>query len=101
MRGDEAVTTKQVEAVYENGVLRPLEPLPLDEHQRVTLTVYDAEDSLASMIDHAFVERVRKEFRTNKSRPHRALGERTPNEFAFQIAASCNLKGLETFQNSP
>jgi len=54
--------TKQVEAVYENGVLRPLEPLPLDEHQRVTLTVSDVpEDQLASMIDHAFVGRARKE----------------------------------------
>ena len=53
--------TKQVEAVYENGVLRPLEPLPLDEHQRVTVTVSAEEDPLASIIDHAFVERARKE----------------------------------------
>jgi len=61
--------TKQVEAVYENGVLRPLEPLPLDEHQRVTLTVSDAEDPLASMIDHAFAERVRKEVQTMDYNP--------------------------------
>ena len=27
----------QVEAIYENGVLRPLEPLPLQEDQRVTV----------------------------------------------------------------
>ena len=54
--------TKQVEAVYENGVLRPLEPLPLEEHQQVTVTVSDVpEDQLASMIDHAFIERARKE----------------------------------------
>jgi len=52
--------TKQVEAVYENGVLRPLEPLHLDEHQRVTVTVSADEDPLASIIDHAFVERARK-----------------------------------------
>ena len=31
----------------------------------------------------------------HESRPHRALGERTPNEFAFQVAASRDLKGLE------
>ena len=31
--------TKQVEAVYENGMLRPLEPLPLSEHQHVTVTI--------------------------------------------------------------
>ena len=30
---------KQVEAVYENGVLRPLQPLPLEEHERVIVTV--------------------------------------------------------------
>ena len=36
--------TKQVEAVYEKGVLRPLDPLPLKEHQRVRVTVYSAAD---------------------------------------------------------
>jgi predicted DNA-binding antitoxin AbrB/MazE fold protein len=28
-----------VEAVYENGVLKPLEPLPLKEHEKVQLIV--------------------------------------------------------------
>jgi predicted DNA-binding antitoxin AbrB/MazE fold protein len=28
-----------VEAVYENGVLKPTQPLPLKEHERVTITV--------------------------------------------------------------
>ncbi len=28
-----------VEATYENGVLRPAEPLPLAEHEKVRLTV--------------------------------------------------------------
>ena len=27
------------EAIYENGVLKPLEPIKLPEHQRVTITV--------------------------------------------------------------
>ncbi len=31
--------TRQLEAVYEQGVLRPLEPLSLPEHQRVRLTL--------------------------------------------------------------
>lgn len=31
--------SKRLEAVYENGVLRPLEPLDLEEHQRVTVTI--------------------------------------------------------------
>ena len=30
---------RQIEAVYEHGVLRPLEPLVLPEHQRVRLTL--------------------------------------------------------------
>jgi predicted DNA-binding antitoxin AbrB/MazE fold protein len=34
--------TRQVEAVYEHGVLRPLEPLTLGESQRVKLTISDA-----------------------------------------------------------
>ena len=28
-----------VEAVYENGVLKPAQPLPLKEHEKVQLTV--------------------------------------------------------------
>jgi len=29
----------QIEAIYENGVLRPLSPLPLEENQRVRVFV--------------------------------------------------------------
>jgi predicted DNA-binding antitoxin AbrB/MazE fold protein len=29
----------QLEAIYENGVFRPLQPVDLPEHQRVTLTI--------------------------------------------------------------
>jgi predicted DNA-binding antitoxin AbrB/MazE fold protein len=36
--------TRSLQAVYEKGVLRPLEPLPLKEHQQVTVTVSDQED---------------------------------------------------------
>ena len=54
--------TKQVDAVFENGMLRPLEPLQLAEHQHVTITISDiADDPLTSMIDHDFLERARKE----------------------------------------
>jgi predicted DNA-binding antitoxin AbrB/MazE fold protein len=34
--------TKTLQAVYENGVLRPLEPLDLPEHQRVDLVLTPA-----------------------------------------------------------
>ena len=29
-----------IEAIYENGVLKPSEPLPLKEHEQVRLTVH-------------------------------------------------------------
>ena len=29
----------QLETIYENGVFRPLQPVPLNEHQRVTVTL--------------------------------------------------------------
>ena len=37
--------TKRVEAIYENGVLRPLEPVNLAEHQRVTVTLNEPEEA--------------------------------------------------------
>ena len=36
--------TRSLQAVYENGVLRPLEPLPFQEQQEVTVTVSDQTD---------------------------------------------------------
>jgi predicted DNA-binding antitoxin AbrB/MazE fold protein len=29
-----------VEAIYENGVLKPVEPLPLQEHEKVQVTIH-------------------------------------------------------------
>lgn len=37
----------QMEVVYENGVFRPLQAVPLAEHQRVTVTI-DAEDAASA-----------------------------------------------------
>jgi predicted DNA-binding antitoxin AbrB/MazE fold protein len=31
--------TKNIDAVYENGVFRPLEPIDMAENQKVTLTI--------------------------------------------------------------
>ena len=31
--------TLTIEAVYENGVLKPTQPLPLKEHERVQITI--------------------------------------------------------------
>ncbi len=39
---------RKVQAVYEGGILRPIEPLPLDEHQLVSVIILDevADDEL-------------------------------------------------------
>jgi predicted DNA-binding antitoxin AbrB/MazE fold protein len=39
-----------VQAVYENGVLKPAEPLPLHEHEHVRITVERPGRSLAAEI---------------------------------------------------
>ena len=45
--------TRSLNAVYEKGVLRPLEPLPFQEHQQVTVTVSDHADG--DWLDSAFL----------------------------------------------
>jgi predicted DNA-binding antitoxin AbrB/MazE fold protein len=44
---------EQIEVVYENGVLRPLEALPshFQEHQRLTVTVEDVADAADWLAD--------------------------------------------------
>jgi predicted DNA-binding antitoxin AbrB/MazE fold protein len=37
-QGDTAMPLT-IEAVYENGVLKPAQPLPLKEHEKVTVTI--------------------------------------------------------------
>ncbi|MFL5339841.1 MAG: antitoxin family protein [Gemmataceae bacterium] len=39
-----------VEAIYEGGVLKPVQPLPLSEHERVRITVEVAQPTLAERI---------------------------------------------------
>jgi predicted DNA-binding antitoxin AbrB/MazE fold protein len=51
---------QQVEAVYENGVLRPLEPLNLPDSQRVRITVATP-DAGRSARDMRLLERARAE----------------------------------------
>jgi predicted DNA-binding antitoxin AbrB/MazE fold protein len=54
--------TNQVEAVYHNGLLRPLEPLALEEHQRVTVVISEV-GSLPerSYLDAEYLASVREE----------------------------------------
>ena len=51
---------QHIEAVYENGVLRPLEPLDLLDSQRVTITVSTPEYGRSGR-DMKLLERVRAE----------------------------------------
>lgn len=37
--------TRTIEAVYEDGVLKPLTPLQLPEHQRVSVTIEELPES--------------------------------------------------------
>ncbi|MFL5245170.1 MAG: antitoxin family protein [Gemmataceae bacterium] len=39
-----------VEAVYENGVLKPAQPLPFKEHEKVSITVEEKQPTLAERI---------------------------------------------------
>ena len=41
----------QFEVVYENGVLRPLKPVDLPEHQRLSVTVNGPADPLTDILD--------------------------------------------------
>ena len=62
--------TKQVEAIYENGVLRPLEPLPLAERQRVTVMIgIGADQARHSHLDVEFIERAKRELASVDSIP--------------------------------
>lgn len=49
--------TKTLSAVYEGGVLRPTEPLALNEHQRVSVTIRDGspDDPAEPWLDHEYM----------------------------------------------
>ena len=50
-----------VDAIYENGVLRPLQPLALPEHEHVTIIVTKvSHDACVPKGDVEFVESLRK-----------------------------------------
>jgi len=50
---------KTLAAVYENGILRPLEPLQLNEHQQVSLTISDGfSDRADSWLDQEYMASV-------------------------------------------
>ena len=52
---------RQLEAVYEQGVLRPLEPLALPENQRVRLTLDDQPELPPSQVEPSPLANARRE----------------------------------------
>jgi predicted DNA-binding antitoxin AbrB/MazE fold protein len=52
----------QVDAVYENGVLRPLQPLDLKEHEHVVVSVVKADGaSNGPRLATEYIERLKRE----------------------------------------
>ena len=70
---------QHVEAVYENGVLRPLNPVSLSEGERVMLTITNAKPG-DSLRDKDLIERVQAEVAAMENIPsleevHQALSK--------------------------
>jgi predicted DNA-binding antitoxin AbrB/MazE fold protein len=53
----------QVEAVYEDGVLKPLQPLDLTEHEHVVVSVTKVSSAPGPPLDTGFLESLRTELR--------------------------------------
>ena len=55
-RYDGSAMTRTLSAVYEDGLLCPSEPLPLREHQRISITVSDTPtDPANAWLDHDYM----------------------------------------------
>jgi len=51
----------RVEAIYEKGVLRPLEPLDLKEHERVVVNVVKTTVPDGPKLDVEYTEKIKRE----------------------------------------
>jgi predicted DNA-binding antitoxin AbrB/MazE fold protein len=60
----------QVDAVYENGVLRPLQPLDLNEHERVVVSVVKAEPVPSrSTLAVEYIEKIKRKLQNADPAP--------------------------------
>ena len=50
----------RVEAIYENGVLKPLEPLSLREKERVKVTISKPQTTEENLLDSEFIASCQK-----------------------------------------
>ena len=81
----------QVDAVYENGVLRPLQPLDLTEHEHVRVSVFKTAATGRSCLAVEYIERLRREQKGAEPAPgieevRRRLAK-TPGFMAAEIVA--------------
>jgi predicted DNA-binding antitoxin AbrB/MazE fold protein len=80
----------QVDAVYENGVLRPLQPLDLTEHEQVVVSVVKVTSGRSSLAVE-YIERIKREQRDAEPAPgHEELRRRLakiPGSMAAEIVA--------------
>ena len=81
----------QVDAVYENGVLRPLEPLDLREHERVLISIVKAAVQGRSNLAVEYIESVKEGLQEAESAPglddvRRRLAK-IPGSMAAEIVA--------------
>ncbi len=54
----------KVDAVYENGVLKPLQPLDLKEHERVVVSVAKTGvESSGAILDVEFIDAIKADLR--------------------------------------
>jgi predicted DNA-binding antitoxin AbrB/MazE fold protein len=72
---------KRVEAIYENGLLRPLKPLELSEKQLVSVLISDsAGDPLASQVDETLVDNARAEVAAGRVPTHEEVRRATAKD---------------------
>jgi predicted DNA-binding antitoxin AbrB/MazE fold protein len=81
----------QVDAVYENGVLRPLQPLDLKEHEHVLVSVVKDAVHDRSSLAVEYIEKIKKELQYTQPAPgivevRRRLGK-IPGSMAAEIIA--------------
>ena len=59
----------QVDAVYENGVLRPLQPLDLREHEHVLVSVVKTGVAGRSNLAVEYIEKIKRELQDTEAPP--------------------------------
>jgi predicted DNA-binding antitoxin AbrB/MazE fold protein len=83
--------SRQVEAVYENGVLRPLQPLDLAEHEHVFVSVTKNSAAARAILAVEYIEGLRREHQDADPAPgleevRKRLGK-IPGSMAADIVA--------------